>query len=158
MKEIHEEIAGLELLEEQGARNEDQIKKKVSLHVELLHILDEEELYWYRRCHKAWLLKGDNITSFFHKIASGQRRKQSIFSLQDGCTIIKETECLLNRDTQYYKNLFGPSEGNAFALSSNLWSIEACVNDQENVELTRSFSEEEIKHALLQMHKNLLLA
>jgi hypothetical protein len=45
MKEIHEEIAGLELLEEQGARNEDQIKKKVSLHVELLHILDEEELY-----------------------------------------------------------------------------------------------------------------
>jgi hypothetical protein len=45
MKEIYEEIAVLELLEEQGSINEDQIKKKVALNVELLHILDEEELY-----------------------------------------------------------------------------------------------------------------
>jgi hypothetical protein len=28
------------------------------------------------------------------------------------------------------------------------------VNDQENVEMTRPFSEEEIKHALLLMDKN----
>jgi hypothetical protein len=65
MKEIYEEIAVLELLEEQGSINEDQIKKKVALNVELLHILDEEELYWYRRCHETWLLKRDNNTSFF---------------------------------------------------------------------------------------------
>jgi hypothetical protein len=96
MKEIHEEIVVLQLLEEQGSINEDQIKQKVALNVELLHILDEEELYWYRRFHETWLLKGDNNTSFFHKIASGQRRKQYIFSLQDGCTTIKGIDGLLN--------------------------------------------------------------
>jgi hypothetical protein len=52
----------------------------VALNVELLHILDEEELYWYRRCHEIWLLKGDNNTYYFHKIASGQR-KNNLFSL-----------------------------------------------------------------------------
>jgi hypothetical protein len=153
MKEIHEEIGTLGLLEEQGSINDDQIRKKVALNVELLHILDEEELYWYRRCHETRLLKGDNNTSFFHKISSGQRRKQSIFSLQDGCTTIK-ANCLLDHATQYYKNLFWPGGGNAFELSPGLWPAEACVNDQENVEMTRPFSEEEIKHALFQMDKN----
>jgi hypothetical protein len=74
MKEIHEEKAALELMEEQGSIKDDQIRKKVALNVELLHILDEEELNWYRRCHEIWLLKGDNNTYYFHKIASGQRK------------------------------------------------------------------------------------
>jgi hypothetical protein len=51
--------------------------------------------------------------------------------------------------------LFGPGEGNAFELNSDLWPAEACVSYQENVEMTRSFSEEEIKHALFQMDKNM---
>jgi hypothetical protein len=82
------------------------------------------------------------------------KEKQSIFSLQDGCIIIKGTDCLLDHATQYYKNLFGPGEGNAFELSPGLCPAEACVNDQENVEMIRPFSEEEIKHALLLMDKN----
>jgi hypothetical protein len=78
MKEIHEEIAVLQLLEEQGSINEDQIKQKVALNVELLHILDEEELYWYRRFHETWLLKGDSNTSLKLQVV---REENNIFSL-----------------------------------------------------------------------------
>jgi hypothetical protein len=45
----------------------------------LLHIFEEEELYWFKRSHENWLLKGDNNTVYFHRIANGKKRsKQSI--------------------------------------------------------------------------------
>jgi hypothetical protein len=110
----------------------------------LIHFLDEEELYWYNRCHETWLLKGDNNTSFFHRVRSGQRTKQTIFSLQDGSTTIKGNENLLIHATQYYKALFGPCEGNAFDLDPNLWSPELSVQEQDNFDLTKPFPEEDV--------------
>jgi hypothetical protein len=92
----------------------------VDLNAEFLRILDEEELYWYRRYNEIWLPTGDNNTSFFHRVASGKRIKHTLFSLQDGSTIIKGNENLLAHATQYYKALFGPGEGNAIDLDSDL--------------------------------------
>jgi CelD/BcsL family acetyltransferase involved in cellulose biosynthesis len=69
----------MEDMEESGPLNFDQIKHRIDLKVELLHILDEEELFWFKKCHEAWLFKGDNNTEFFHRIANGRRRKQTIF-------------------------------------------------------------------------------
>jgi hypothetical protein len=126
----------------------------VNLNAELLHMLDEEELYWYRGCNETWLLKGDNNTSFFHRVASGQRRKQTIFSLQDGSTTIKGNDNHLAHATQYYKVLFGPGDGNAFEPDLDLWTAEVLVNEQEKFDLTKPFSKEEIQNALLQMENN----
>jgi hypothetical protein len=47
----------------------------MDLRVELYNILDEEELVWFKRSHEAWLLKGDNNTEHFHRIANGRKRK-----------------------------------------------------------------------------------
>jgi hypothetical protein len=44
-KEIHEELASMELLEEQGALCDLQIKKKIEMKVEFLRIMEEEELF-----------------------------------------------------------------------------------------------------------------
>jgi hypothetical protein len=38
-------LANLELLEEQDALSESQIRKKIELGVEFFHIIEEEELY-----------------------------------------------------------------------------------------------------------------
>jgi hypothetical protein len=51
---------------------------------------------------------------FFSSVASGRKRKQTIFSLSDGNNTIKGNENLLNHDTEYYKMLFGPGSGNVF--------------------------------------------
>jgi hypothetical protein len=69
----------LETLKDICALSQQQQKKKVELKAELLHIFEEEELYWFRRSHENWLLKGDNNTVYFHRIANGKKRsKQSI--------------------------------------------------------------------------------
>jgi hypothetical protein len=83
-KEIMEEIADLELLEEIGTLNLEQNMRKIELNVELMQILEEEELFCFRRSHETWLLKGDMNTEYFHRVASGKKRKHTFFSLKDG--------------------------------------------------------------------------
>jgi hypothetical protein len=85
-REINEEIMKLENMEEMGQLSETRIRKKNALKVELLKILGEEE-YWYKRSHENWLLKGDSNTEFFHKVANGKRRKQTIFFLNGGGSV-----------------------------------------------------------------------
>jgi hypothetical protein len=56
--------------------------------------------------------------------------------------------------SKYYKELFGPGDGNMFDLDLNLWLAEENVTMAENEQLTKPFSENEIKCTLFQMEKN----
>jgi hypothetical protein len=119
-KEIQETLQKLEEMEESSPLQDDMIRCRMQVKLELFTILDEEELYWFKRCNETWLLKGDNNTEFFHRIANGNRRKQSIFSLQDGDEVISGTEKLLDHASKYYKSLFGPGGGNAFEMGGGV--------------------------------------
>jgi hypothetical protein len=56
--------------------------------------------------------------------------------------------------SKYYKELFGPGDGNMFDLDLNLWLADENVTMAENEQLTKPFSENEIKCTLFQMEKN----
>jgi hypothetical protein len=143
----------LEILEESSNVISDQIGIRNSLRAELLKFLDEEEIYWYKRSHENWLLKGDNNTAFFHRVANGKKRKQTIYFLQDGNSKIYGDENLLKHATEYYKSLFGPGTRDALAFYPKLWPTEENISNLKNEELTRPFAEEEVKVALFQMKK-----
>jgi hypothetical protein len=53
-----------------------------------------------------WLLKGDNNISYFHKIANGRRRKNTIISLENDGEQIEGDENLLKHATEYYTTFF----------------------------------------------------
>jgi hypothetical protein len=152
-KEIQEELLDLEILEEKGALDDDQHRKKVEMTIELHQILENEQLYWYKRSHETWLLKGDNNIEFFHRVASGRKRKKTIFSLKEGENVVTGNENLLDLATRYYKNLFGLRLGNLFEIDPGLWVEGENVSPLENEELTKVFSELEIKTTLFQMGK-----
>jgi hypothetical protein len=116
-------------MKELGSMDVDQMKQRIDMKVEMFQILDEEELFWFKRCHETWLLKWDNNTEFFHMIANGRRRKKTIFSLQDGDVTISGTEDLLTHATSYYKSLFGLGNGNACGLRNDLWHDEEKVTE-----------------------------
>jgi hypothetical protein len=69
-KEISEELLVLEQIEESNPLDMDNIRKRCTHMVELLKMLEEEELHWFKRSHETWLLKGDNNTEFFHRVAN----------------------------------------------------------------------------------------
>jgi hypothetical protein len=90
----------------------------------------------------------------FHRVANGMKRKQTIFSLNDGERVISGDENLLVQATNYYEELSGPGDGNAFNLDSELWPKEDFVTEEENVQLTKPFEEIEVEKAVFMMEKN----
>jgi hypothetical protein len=68
-----------------------------------MKIYEEEELYWFRRSSEKWLLEGDNNTAYFHRVANGRRRKNTMYSLKKDDIHIQGTADLLVHATEYYK-------------------------------------------------------
>jgi hypothetical protein len=55
---------------------------------------------------------------------------------------------LMKHATEYYKKLFGHGSRNAYELDNDLWFHVERVTNQENLELIRPFTKDEVKHAL----------
>ena len=128
--------------------------RKVWLIKESLQLLDQEESYWVKRCHEQWLLKGDSNTKYFHSIANGRKRKNYVLFLESDGIVIEGDENLLKHATKYYADLFGPAEDHNIRIDNSIWDELEKVSDKDNSNLTKPFSETEIKEALFQMEKN----
>lgn len=144
----------LELLEEIQPLHTEQLARRGHINTLLLGKYSEEEDFWHKRSSENWILKGDNNTEFFHRIANGRRRKNVIFSLQHLGQQIRGTPELLNHATHFYKELFGPAEGFHCHLREDMWIPQEQLSDAENIELNRPFDEEEIKYIIESMEKN----
>lgn len=77
----------------------------------------DEELFWHQKSHERWLLKGDNNTDFFHKVANGRCRKNTMHSLECDSFVTEGTKNLLAHATAFYKDLFGPAPAICAALT-----------------------------------------
>lgn len=151
-KILQEELKKLEILEEQSSLSTNLLERKIFIQKELVKFL-EEESYWHRRSNYNWLLKRDNNTAYFHRIANGKKRKHTIFCLQSENGSIEGDELISDHATQYYKNLFGPSINTDMYLDSNCWEPGEKVSEEENRELTKNFTMEEIKLSVISMGK-----
>lgn len=148
---LKEEFVGIESWEEVAVLFPGMFGRKVVIRSELDELYVDEELSWAQKSHENWVLKGDQNTTYFHKIADGRKRKNTIHNLKDGEVSVEGTEQLLARATSYYKELFGPVPGNLFQLSPDLWAIHEVLDEHDSGDLTRPFQLDEIKHALFSM-------
>jgi hypothetical protein len=148
-----EELMNLEKREEESSLSAALLERKTQIQTKLLKLLEEEELYWHKRSNLNWLLKGDSNTECFHRYANGKKRKNLIFNMEKGGTTIQGEEILAHA-TDYYKNLFGPSEKPLFNLDSDCWTQEERVTKEENEHLTKPFSMELLKKAVNSMERN----
>ena len=152
--DIHTELLALEIIEEESGLSLDQLQKIVSLKSKLMQILGDEELYWFKRSHDKWLHEDDLNTRYFQRIANARKRKNTIMYLKDGDSIIDGDDDLIQHATSYYTELFGLAAGNIFQIDPDLWEDWEKVTNDENEELIKPFTEEEVKNALFQMKKN----
>jgi len=86
-------------------------------------------------------------------IANGKHRKKHIFSLEYEGTKMEGQHKLKEYITQFYKDLFGPSEDNHFTLCNRMDDIPQ-VSNSENKFLTAPFIEKEIRDAIFDMEHN----
>lgn len=87
------------------------------------------------------------------ELPMGKKRKNTIFSLQHEDIIIEGDENLLLHATEFYKDLFGSSKKPSIQLNPQSWTESEEVRRDENEQLTRNFTEEEVKAAVFDMEK-----
>jgi hypothetical protein len=124
---------------------------KHCLNVRLIQLLREEEIRWYQRSKSNKLLQGDSNKKYFHMVANGRNRKSRIFQLMEGDRTIKGNEPLKSYIMDYYKNLFGPSDGGQFSFDSDRRSDILQILQDDNEKLIANFTEQEVKEAIFQM-------
>jgi hypothetical protein len=117
-------------------------------------LLREEEIKRYQRSKVNKLLQGDSNTRYFHLVANGKRRKSNIFQLEDGDRIMKGEEPLNSYITDYYKELFGPSDSGMFSLDEDKRDDIIQILLEDNEKLVDVFTEQEVKEAVFKMKHN----
>jgi mannosylglycoprotein endo-beta-mannosidase len=101
-----------------------------------------------------WLLQRDNNTNFFHRVANGQKRKMTMFSLQNGPDLIQGNTNVLSHAIDFYKDLFGPQQMSHTRMSDDVWLDSERLNDLDRAWMDRPFTEEEVKDFIDQMERN----
>lgn len=100
---------------------------------------------WQTRGREKWLLEGDANMAYYHGIANGRKCKCLIRSLEDNGTLISAMDQLQEHITSFYKNLFGSETQSKLRLHPSLWKESSKVSMEENEELTKPFSMEELE-------------
>jgi hypothetical protein len=115
----------------------------------LCELFEREEIMARQRSRVIWLREGDRNTAFFHACASTRRRTNRIRALvrEDGsrCEDLHEIKGMAET---FYGDLFSSEPCDSEAV---LDSIQAKVTNEMNAELTKSYTDLEIKTSLFQM-------
>lgn len=62
--------------------------------------------------------------------------------------MIQGTKHLVDHATNFYKELFGPNDGFNCRLRNNVWSDRDKLSAEDNIDLSKPFSEEEVKRVM----------
>ncbi|XP_075633957.1 uncharacterized protein LOC142606505 [Castanea sativa] len=118
---------------------------------ELNSWLDKEDAMWRQQSRLNWFQAGDRNTSFFYAKASSRQKKNLITGLLDDEDMWQEDEGKVEEIiVGYYQTLFRTNNPTDFM--ELLAAIQRKVTPVMNQQLTREYSEHEVKAALKQMY------
>lgn len=137
-----------------GERQAALLSRRLELESELERLMEKEEIYWQQRGGEKWVLEGDANTNFFHLVANGRRRRKAITRLEHEGREITDREGIQNVICNYYKQLFGKQTEKKVTMGVNTWGRSGRLTEEDNMLLTRPFTEEEIKEAVFSMKEN----
>lgn len=115
---------------------------------ELANIWGKEETALWQRSRDRKIVDGDKNNAYFQALANHRHRKNHITELSGDNGPVYTTKEMLDVATAFYKNLFGYENKHNICLGPSFWEESDLVTQEENDQLEKNFSEEEIKEAI----------
>lgn len=78
-----------------------------NLKEELNSVLEKEEVMWKQRSRIQWIDEGDYNTIFFHNMANGRKRINTVNSISINNETLVDQRDLNKAFTDYYRDIFG---------------------------------------------------
>ncbi|XP_062016492.1 uncharacterized protein LOC133732898 [Rosa rugosa] len=133
--------------------SEVQYEEHRQLHTRYSELLAQQETYWRQRSRVLWLKDGDRNSAFFHRRASNRKCRNRIKGLQNNegqwCAQPETIQAIL---LEYYEEIYKSAGVDEEAIQEVLAGLNCRVTSTMNAQLLSSYSDEEIKKALFQMH------
>ncbi|CAL8998321.1 unnamed protein product, partial [Prunus brigantina] len=144
-KEAEARIAALDLMEGQGRLDNILRKEREDLYLPVSDLVHKEEVKWRQRGKIQWARDGDSNTKFFHRIASGRRKRNFIQKLEvEGSGVVVSEGEIELEIINFVKNLYSSNAEVGWCLEGLTWSA---ISVEEAEWLERPF-EEEFKRAV----------
>lgn len=119
--------------------------------VQLARSVENRIVALSRKEELCWMREGDANTKFFHRIASGRKKRNTVVANRDSAGVCWKKEDKIKRVfVDYYTSLF-TSRGN-LNMRVTVDVVEHKVTKVMNEALTQTFTEDEVAKALFQMH------
>ncbi|KAA3472641.1 reverse transcriptase [Gossypium australe] len=146
-KKLEARIAGIQrTLRHQFVPGLWKLEKKLKEQLNLT--LHQEETLWFQKSREKWVVQGDRNTKYFHTVTLVRRRRNKIEGLQnDMGEWITDLEALKQMTVKHCSPL---KEKSARILLGGFPEL----LEQDISALSRDFTIEDIRTALLQMHPN----
>jgi len=113
-----------------------EVERLKSLELNRATILRDEERAWRLRSRATWLKLGDSNTKFFHHVASYNRCKKNIWSINcAGNEPIRGQEAILAAAEEHFKHQFTPSNEQFLSEKISTASLFPKFITQESAEL-----------------------
>ncbi|XP_062021216.1 uncharacterized protein LOC133737727 [Rosa rugosa] len=131
----------------------EQYEEQRLLHIQHSSLLAQQERYWRQRFRAIWLKYGDRNSAFFHRRASNRKSRNTIKGLVDEDGVWQNDPSEIKRLLMsYFTQVFSTEGVDRDALNEVIAATPVKVTDWMNAELTKPYTDEEIRTTLFQMH------
>ncbi|XP_051221114.1 uncharacterized protein [Lolium perenne] len=130
-----------------GPLSDEAISKQRDIQLKMENLSEQEELYWVQRGRVNWLQHGDQNTAFFHRFASGRRKRNFIKYLKnDSGEVTEDQDQIMDLASNYFQTLFTAEVQDPDPTVIN--KVLPSVTTEMNGKLLAPYSREEVKKAL----------
>lgn len=127
------------------------LEREKTIELELQSLSKKEKIMWLQRSRTSWLKEGDKNTSFFHRTATGRRKRNRITRIRNSTGVwIEDPTSIEKVFTDYFRNIFTSYSTNG--VNGVLEAIQPRVSVLINENLVELYTEEDVLAALNQMH------
>ncbi|KAL6566692.1 hypothetical protein OROMI_015096 [Orobanche minor] len=127
------------------------VRRVTELEQKLDSLLSKQEEMWHQRSRANWIRSGDRNTSFFHKVASGRKKRNNIKGIEGvNGEWYEEEEDIERVFRDSFSDLF--STGKELNMERALEAVDPKMTVEMQQILTKRFTEAEVIEALSQIH------